>query len=115
MKVTAIDHVQLAMPAGQEDAARRFYAGLLGWTFDEPFPDYPHAREAGLAIGIREDPDGPSVGLAWRVPDLGEAVARARDLGAEVSDPSSAATGRGATCTDADGNEFFLWEPGPGY
>ena len=26
----AIDHVQLAMPAGREDAARRFYCGLLG-------------------------------------------------------------------------------------
>ena len=25
-----IDHVQLAMPAGEEDKARRFYAGVLG-------------------------------------------------------------------------------------
>ena len=30
MSVVGIDHIQLAMPAGQEDAARRFYAGLLG-------------------------------------------------------------------------------------
>ena len=28
--VTGIDHVQLAMPAGGEDAARAFYTGLLG-------------------------------------------------------------------------------------
>jgi catechol 2,3-dioxygenase-like lactoylglutathione lyase family enzyme len=27
---TAIDHVQLAMPGGQEETARRFYAGILG-------------------------------------------------------------------------------------
>lgn len=27
---TAIDHVQLAMPPGEEDAARGFYAGVLG-------------------------------------------------------------------------------------
>jgi catechol 2,3-dioxygenase-like lactoylglutathione lyase family enzyme len=27
---TAIDHVQLAMPAGEEESARAFYAGLLG-------------------------------------------------------------------------------------
>lgn len=26
----AIDHVQLAMPPGEEEKARRFYAGLLG-------------------------------------------------------------------------------------
>ncbi len=30
MLITGIDHVQLAMPAGEEDAARLFYAGLLG-------------------------------------------------------------------------------------
>lgn len=29
-RMHAIDHVQLAMPAGQEDVARRFYAGVLG-------------------------------------------------------------------------------------
>jgi catechol 2,3-dioxygenase-like lactoylglutathione lyase family enzyme len=27
---TAIDHVQLAMPSGQEQAARNFYTGVLG-------------------------------------------------------------------------------------
>jgi catechol 2,3-dioxygenase-like lactoylglutathione lyase family enzyme len=27
---TAIDHVQLAMPAGEEEMARAFYAGVLG-------------------------------------------------------------------------------------
>jgi catechol 2,3-dioxygenase-like lactoylglutathione lyase family enzyme len=30
MRVMGIDHVQLAMPAGAEDAAREFYARLLG-------------------------------------------------------------------------------------
>jgi len=29
-KILGIDHVQLAMPAGQEDAARAFYGGVLG-------------------------------------------------------------------------------------
>lgn len=28
----AIDHVQLAMPAGEEESARRFYRDLLGMT-----------------------------------------------------------------------------------
>jgi catechol 2,3-dioxygenase-like lactoylglutathione lyase family enzyme len=28
--VVGLDHVQLAMPAGQEDLARRFYGALLG-------------------------------------------------------------------------------------
>jgi catechol 2,3-dioxygenase-like lactoylglutathione lyase family enzyme len=30
--ITGIDHVQLAMPRGREDAARSFYAGVLGMT-----------------------------------------------------------------------------------
>jgi len=30
MRVTALDHVQLAMPAGREAAARAFYEGILG-------------------------------------------------------------------------------------
>ncbi|MFN7573409.1 MAG: VOC family protein [Betaproteobacteria bacterium] len=30
MKVLGLDHVQLAMPKGQEDSARVFYGGLLG-------------------------------------------------------------------------------------
>ena len=30
MRLVAIDHVQLAMPPGQEDAARRFYRDALG-------------------------------------------------------------------------------------
>lgn len=30
MAIYAVDHIQLAMPPGREDEARRFYAGLLG-------------------------------------------------------------------------------------
>jgi len=32
IEVVGLDHVQLAMPPGQEDIARRFYAGVLGLT-----------------------------------------------------------------------------------
>jgi catechol 2,3-dioxygenase-like lactoylglutathione lyase family enzyme len=30
MHITGLDHIQLAMPPGGEDAARRFYGALLG-------------------------------------------------------------------------------------
>jgi catechol 2,3-dioxygenase-like lactoylglutathione lyase family enzyme len=30
MRIVGVDHVQLAMPAGGEDAARRFYGAVLG-------------------------------------------------------------------------------------
>lgn len=32
MKILGIDHIQLAMPAGEEARARAFYGGLLGLT-----------------------------------------------------------------------------------
>jgi catechol 2,3-dioxygenase-like lactoylglutathione lyase family enzyme len=32
MPILSIDHVQLAMPAGQEDQARAFYVSILGFT-----------------------------------------------------------------------------------
>lgn len=31
----SLDHIQLAMPAGEEDAARAFFAGILGMIEDE--------------------------------------------------------------------------------
>lgn len=39
-----IDHVQLAMPAGEEDAAERFYGGLLGIP---RVPKPPHLAARG--------------------------------------------------------------------
>jgi len=32
MTIFSIDHVQIAMPAGEEDRARAFYVGVLGFT-----------------------------------------------------------------------------------
>ena len=32
MKILSIDHVQIAMPAGEEETARAFYVNILGFT-----------------------------------------------------------------------------------
>ncbi len=40
---TAFDHVQLAMPAGEEDRAREFYSGMLGMG-ELPKPEELRAR-----------------------------------------------------------------------
>jgi catechol 2,3-dioxygenase-like lactoylglutathione lyase family enzyme len=62
VRVIGIDHVQLAMPPGGEDAARAFYAGLLGVP-EVPKPMPLAARggcwfEAGavrLHLGVEAD------------------------------------------------------------
>jgi catechol 2,3-dioxygenase-like lactoylglutathione lyase family enzyme len=43
MKVVGIDHVQLAIPPGGEDAARKFYGGVLGLV-EVPKPEAMRAR-----------------------------------------------------------------------
>lgn len=64
--ITGIDHVQLAMPRDREDAARSFYAGLLGMT-ELPKPPVLAARggcwfasgAAVLHLGV-EEPFAPA-------------------------------------------------------
>jgi len=64
--ITGVDHVQLAMPRGREDAARAYYAGLLGMT-EQPKPPALAARggcwftsgAAALHLGV-EDPFAPA-------------------------------------------------------
>lgn len=45
MTITGLDHVQLAMPLGKEDTARRFYAELLG------IPEVPKPAELAAQGG----------------------------------------------------------------
>lgn len=44
--IVGLDHVQLAMPPGKEDDARRFYGGLLG-LLETPKPE-PLAGQGGV-------------------------------------------------------------------
>ncbi len=62
MYIVGIDHIQLAMPAGQEDEARRFYAGFLGLT-EVAKPSHLVARggawfeNANVRIHLGVDPE----------------------------------------------------------
>ena len=59
MTVLRIDHVQLAIPAGGEAEARRFYGEVLGFT-EVPKPA-PMAARGGL--WFEAGPPGGSVGI----------------------------------------------------
>jgi len=62
MKILSIDHVQIALPEGQEDAARAFYTNILGFT---EIPKPPELAKRGgtwfqsedvqLHIGVEKD------------------------------------------------------------
>jgi catechol 2,3-dioxygenase-like lactoylglutathione lyase family enzyme len=61
-EILELDHVQLAMPRGQEELARTFYCGVLGLV-EEPKPDNLAARGGvwfrgrALRVHLGVDPD----------------------------------------------------------
>jgi catechol 2,3-dioxygenase-like lactoylglutathione lyase family enzyme len=62
LSVLGLDHVQLAMPRGGEEAARAFYAGVLGMA-EVPKPEpmraaggiWFRAGSAELHLGVEDD------------------------------------------------------------
>ena len=56
-RVTGIEHVQLAMPPGKEDAARAFYSGLLG------IPEVPKPLKLAARGGCWFEASGVKVHL----------------------------------------------------
>jgi catechol 2,3-dioxygenase-like lactoylglutathione lyase family enzyme len=94
--ITGYDHVQVAIPAGCETAARTFYAGLLGMT-ELPKPPALAARggcwlaagAATLHLGV-EEPFSPArkAHPAFVVTDLDELRERLQASGYECADGS---------------------------
>jgi catechol 2,3-dioxygenase-like lactoylglutathione lyase family enzyme len=92
MILQAIDHVQLAIPAGGEDLARGFYGAVLGLP-ETPKPAELAKRggcwfESGAVrvhLGV-EEPFRPArkAHIAFKVDDVASLAKRARDGGFEV-------------------------------
>jgi catechol 2,3-dioxygenase-like lactoylglutathione lyase family enzyme len=94
MRLEAIDHVQAAMPAGEEERARGFYRDLLGLP-EQPKP--PELAKRGgcwfesaavkVHLGV-ETPFTPAkkAHIAFRVDDVKALAARARAGGFRVVD-----------------------------
>ena len=118
MTIERIDHVQLAMPAGREDAAREFYGRLLGIP---EVPKPPELQKRGgvwfekgeVRIHLGVDPEFRPARKAHpglRVRDLASLVSTLRDAGCEVSDYDSLSGARRAFVADPFGNRLELIE-----
>ena len=84
-----LDHVQVAMPPGGEDAARRFYAGLLGLReMEKPEPMRATGGvwfEPGVHLGVEPDfAPARKAHPGLRVADLDAVAARLAAAGADV-------------------------------
>ena len=118
MNIVAIDHVQLAMPAGQEDAARRFYADLLGVP-EVPKPAHLAARggawfeHGAIKIHLGVDPDFRPARKAHPgllVDDLQSLITTLRTAGHHVVDGEPLAGYAHVYVDDPFGNRLELME-----
>ena len=119
MKVHEIDHVQLAMPKGREDEARRFYADVLGLP-EQPKPPNLAARGGCwfgtegivLHLGV-EDGFRPArkAHPALLVEDLPALVRRLDEAGVEVVRDEPLPGHDRVYVADPFGNRIELLEP----
>lgn len=122
MPIIAVDHVQLAMPAGGEPEARAFYAGLLGLP-ETPKPPHLARRggawfeRAGVKIHLGVEADfrpARKAHPALLVEDLAALVERLRAAGHDVKDDEPLEGYDRVYVTDPFGNRIELMEPRAG-
>lgn len=94
VQIHGIDHVQIAIPVGEEAAARSFYGGLLGLT-EVPKPAelagrggcWFEAGDARIHIGVEADfRAARKAHVAFRVDEVRTLAAAARSAGYDVKD-----------------------------
>ena len=119
MPIYALDHVQLAMPRGQEDQARRFYGDILGLT--EVAKPEPLAQRGGvwfeagslkLHLGI-EDPFAPArkAHPALLTSDLAVLVEQCTKAGLQVIHDNDLPGYQRVYVADPFGNRLELLQP----
>ena len=119
MPIVVIEHVQLAMPSGQEAAARDFYEGVLGIP---EVPKPPHlARRGGawfergalkIHLGVEADfRPARKAHPALLVTDLETLVARLKQHNVHVIDDDPLEGYLRVYVADPFGNRIELMEP----
>jgi catechol 2,3-dioxygenase-like lactoylglutathione lyase family enzyme len=121
MRVVGVDHVQLAMPPGREDEARRFYGDLLGLPESVKPPDL--ARRGGarfengrvkILLGVDADfHPARKAHPGLLVDGLPELVDRLRAAGYAVSEDEPLPGYARVYVNDPFGNRLELLEPSP--
>lgn len=119
MAIEAIDHVQLAMPAGEEDAAMAFYEGILGIS-RVPKPPHLAARggcwfeDGSVKVHLGVDPDfrpATKAHPALLVSGLRELAARLEAAEVTVRDDEPLDGFDRVYVDDPFGNRIELMEP----
>jgi predicted enzyme related to lactoylglutathione lyase len=110
--------VHIEIPADDTEQGREFWGSLFGWQFESyPGPFEYHmtriSEQSGAAI-TNGQPGKRGTRAYFDVDDIGDGVARVRELGGEADEPMPVPQmGWFATCRDPHGNEFGLWKTDP--
>jgi len=119
VKILSIDHVQIAMPAGEEDKARSFYINILGFT---ELPKPPELAKRGgawfqsenvqLHLGVEKDfHPARKAHPAFIVDELDALIATAQNAGYETDTSQPPLDGyKRAHVYDPFGNRIELME-----
>ena len=121
--ITRLDHVQLAMPPGEEAKARAFFVGMLGMTEEEK-PE-PLASRGGcwfrggsviLHLGVeKEFTPQKKAHPAFTVSDIERSAARLKESGYPVSWDEALPGRRRLYTADPFGNRIELIRDGDGF
>lgn len=105
------------IPVGDAAEARSFYGSVLGWEYEHDDLDaaYHHVVNCAPPGGLYTEDAAHRPAAYFRVPDLGIALQRVRELGGEAGEPVESSTGLSAACRDDQGVEVSLWQPAAGY
>ncbi|OEV11019.1 VOC family protein [Streptomyces nanshensis] len=101
-------------------AAKRFYGGVFGWTFqpfgsgEEEFGFFKSDGKTVAALGPLDEGARSSWMIYFSTPDLDAAAQQVRQAGGSVRvDPFDVNDqGRMAQFTDPQGGQFAAWQPG---
>src|SRR6185503_18653023 len=119
MRIISIEHVQLAMPRGEEDRARNFYSGILG------IPEVPKPAELAKRGGVWFESEYLKIHLgveaefrparkahpALLVEDLRALLVLLRERGISVVDDDALEGFFRVYVSDPFGNRIELMEP----
>lgn len=119
MTILSIDHIQIAMPAGEEEKARAFYVNVLGFT---EIPKPPELAKRGgawfqlqnvqLHLGVEADfKPARKAHPAFIVRELDALITKVQEAGYETDTSQPALEGyKRAHIFDPFGNRIELME-----
>jgi len=119
MKILSIDHVQIAMPAGEEEQAREFYINLLGFSETPKPPELANrggawfqSEHVRLHLGVETDfKPARKAHPAFLVDDLNSLLANVQNAGYETDTSQPPLDGyKRAHIFDPFGNRIELME-----